>query len=501
MLTSAAFNALLKTLEEPPEHVKFIFATTEPQKVLPTILSRCQRFDLRRIPALLIAAHLQKISAHERIALADDAAEAIARGAEGGLRDAESMLDQLVAFCGETIGLDDVLGIFGFTAPETVARLAGHVVSQQTAEALAVLDAQSEGGKDLLRLLSELIAHLRDLLVFQVNPGGSVSEKSTAQVEAFNTQAPLVSTDRLLELIDGFGAAESRMKWAPNKKLHFEIALIKAIQSLGQSTLSEVIDALTDIREAEPTTNAKAPTRSPEIRPAPRPETGNSSAPKVAESGRGMDWASLKRSVGQPGNTASPNPPEVQAAAPPVPQVVAGTPTAPETVPPPTAADEPATELDGSRLWRDMIQDIRSQRPLITAWVQMGRPFAMEGNTLRVAFPSDQKMSVESLSKANTRKFLEGLLTKLAGRAISLKLELGEGSDTPATTIPSPVNGQHDPSDGKNGAQGLTVDAAAPLPAVETAGGDSTEVFKNDPLIQKALKIFEGEIRSVQGPA
>ena len=125
MLTSAAFNALLKTLEEPPEHVKFIFATTEPQKVLPTILSRCQRFDLRRIPAPLIAAHLQGSPPKEKIALAADAADAIARGAEGGLRDAESMLDQLVAFCGETIRLDDVLGIFGFTAPETVGQLAG----------------------------------------------------------------------------------------------------------------------------------------------------------------------------------------------------------------------------------------------------------------------------------------------------------------------------------------------------------------------------------------
>ncbi|PYJ19180.1 MAG: DNA polymerase III subunit gamma/tau, partial [Verrucomicrobia bacterium] len=108
MLSAAAFNALLKTLEEPPEHVKFIFATTEPhtepQKVLPTILSRCQRFDLHRIPANLIAKHLQFIAGREKITLEPAAAHAIARGAEGGLRDAESMLDQLVAFCGEKIG-------------------------------------------------------------------------------------------------------------------------------------------------------------------------------------------------------------------------------------------------------------------------------------------------------------------------------------------------------------------------------------------------------------
>src|SRR6202043_1119275 len=103
MLTSAAFNALLKTLEEPPPHVKFIFATTEPQKVLPTILGRCQRFDLHRIPANLIAKHLQFIAGQEKITLEPAAAHAIARGADGGLRDAESMLDQLVGVCGETI--------------------------------------------------------------------------------------------------------------------------------------------------------------------------------------------------------------------------------------------------------------------------------------------------------------------------------------------------------------------------------------------------------------
>ncbi len=121
MLTSAAFNALLKTLEEPPPHVKFIFATTEPQKVLPTILSRCQRFDLHRIPANLIADHLQYIAKNEKVTLAPAAAHAIARGADGGLRDAESMLDQLVAFCGEKIEEQDVLNVFGFTSEQTVA--------------------------------------------------------------------------------------------------------------------------------------------------------------------------------------------------------------------------------------------------------------------------------------------------------------------------------------------------------------------------------------------
>ena len=170
MLSPAAFNALLKTLEEPPEHVKFIFATTEPQKVLPTILSRCQRFDLHRIPANLIAKHLQFIAGKEKISLEPAAAHAIARGAEGGLRDAESMLDQLVAFCGEKISENDVLDVFGFTSEQTVVDLTGRILRGETPGAIDLLHQQSDAGKDMMRLMSDLIAYLRDLLVFKVKP-------------------------------------------------------------------------------------------------------------------------------------------------------------------------------------------------------------------------------------------------------------------------------------------------------------------------------------------
>src|SRR6266511_4844585 len=112
MLTKEAFNALLKTLEEPPAHVKFMFATTEPEKVLPTILSRCQRFDLRRIPASLITEHLKFIAKQEKVTIDAEALHAIARGADGGLRDAESALDQLISFCGDKIEEADVLSMF-----------------------------------------------------------------------------------------------------------------------------------------------------------------------------------------------------------------------------------------------------------------------------------------------------------------------------------------------------------------------------------------------------
>ncbi len=252
MLSPQAFNALLKTLEEPPAHVKFIFATTEPQKVLPTILSRCQRFDLHRIATNLIAQHLQFIAEKEKLSLTPAAAHAIARGAEGGMRDAESMLDQLVAFCGETIEEADVLNVFGFTSEERVVDFVGRILRSETAEALELLHEQCEAGKDMMKLMTDTIAYLRDLLVFKVKPD-ALSDEVTAEVRGeIEKQAPLLETPRLLELIDQFAAAEGRMKWAPNKKLHFEVAVIKAIQTLNQATLDEVIENLSALRDGKP---------------------------------------------------------------------------------------------------------------------------------------------------------------------------------------------------------------------------------------------------------
>jgi DNA polymerase-3 subunit gamma/tau len=499
MLTAAAFNALLKTLEEPPEHVKFIFATTEPQKVLATILSRCQRFDLRRIPAPLIAGHLQKIAGLEQIELAPEAADAIARGAEGGLRDAESMLDQLVAFCGGKIVRADVLSIFGFTGPEVVAELAGAVLDGSAPAALAVLDAQSEAGKDLLRLLGELISHLRNLLVAQVDAGSVAAEAAPGMQETVQAQAARIAPDRLLELIDQFAVAENRMKWAPNKKLHFEIALIKAIQTLGQATLSEVIDALAVLRHGE---NGAVPAA---LAPS-----------RVVEAAK-PDFAGLKKSVAAPPPrevapivtkvepVKEPIPSPVPAALAPAPQAVLPPPPPPEpvriaeTAPLPPAPAPPAAtakpDLDGEKIWRALIEEIRTQRPLITTWVQSGHLLSAQAGTLRVGFPASQKMVVESLGKPNNRKLLETLLTKLAGTPVTLQLELQDREDDP----PPPSDAGGAPT--VSGPAGRTPNGSGPATEARNGPvGDPADAFKNDPLIQRALKIFEGEIRSVEGP-
>jgi len=322
MLSNAAFNALLKTLEEPPPHVKFIFATTEPNKILPTILSRCQRFDLRPIPTETIAAHLQHIAGEEGIRLDDTAAWAIAKGADGGMRDAQSMLDQLVAFCGEHITEENVLDIFGFTSREKVADLTRALLERNTPKSLSLIQKEAESGRELGQLLGELIGCLRALLVAKLDPKadgeGIPAELWKALIEA----AEPYPSDRLLAAIDVFAETENRMKWASNKRLHFELGVIKSIQSLGEVRITDIIKVLTKgadlISAGELPTAATQPQAqavpqaalepTPDPKPAPQPAAQAASKPdKPSKSVSALD--SLASMIEEAPEVSEPLPP------------------------------------------------------------------------------------------------------------------------------------------------------------------------------------------------
>src|SRR6267154_2687372 len=250
MLSTAAFNALLKTLEEPPAHVKFLFATTDPEKVLPTILSRCQRFDLRRIPVALIAKHLAEIATKENVKVQPAALHAIARGAEGAMRDAESTLDQLISFCGETIEESDVLSMFGLTAQGQLLSLARAVLDGQIEPALRQLNDLANHGKDLGRLLADLLNHFRNLLIFQVARGDlRMLEISEAEAAALGDQAKMAGTDGMTRILEVFGDAELRLRDASSKKILLEITLLKAIEARNAVSLDSVLKQLQNLRE------------------------------------------------------------------------------------------------------------------------------------------------------------------------------------------------------------------------------------------------------------
>jgi len=387
MLSAAAFNALLKTLEEPPEHVKFIFATTEPQKVLPTILSRCQRFDLHRIPANLIAQHLQFIAGKEKITLEPAAAHAIARGAEGGLRDAESMLDQLVAFCGEKISESDVLNVFGFTSEQTVVDLTGRILRGETPDAIDLLHQQSETGKDMMRLMSDLIAYLRDLLVFKAKPDALKEDVDPDVQKSLAAHAELIPTDRLLDLIDQFAAAEGRMKWAPNKKLHFEVAIIKAIQTLGQATLDEVIEKLGELRDGK----IIAQKESGSV------VAGVSPAQPVA----GIGDAGLQKSAAQKTGITDPGYSKAR-------------------------VEETATNIDHEKIWQQVLAKIPAKSFLRTLSESV-RPIGTDGRNFLLGHPPDEKSKIEALASTSNRRQLERFLKEASGRDWSVKFVAKDG--------------------------------------------------------------------------
>src|SRR5580693_8963609 len=203
MLTKEAFNALLKTLEEPPAHVKFMFATTEPEKVLPTILSRCQRFDLRRIPSALIVKHLLEISKLEKVNIDAGALDAIARGADGGMRDAESTLDQLISFCGDKIEEADVLSMFGLTAHSQILKLAKALLDGEAETALRELNDLAKNGKDLGRLMGDLLGHFRNLLIYGVSHGDlKLLEVSESEATSLKEQSGVAGTDTLTRMME-----------------------------------------------------------------------------------------------------------------------------------------------------------------------------------------------------------------------------------------------------------------------------------------------------------
>jgi DNA polymerase-3 subunit gamma/tau len=294
------------------------------------------------------------------------------------------MLDQLVAFCGDSIAEADVLKVFGFTGRQTVANFTEKILRAETAEAVELLHEQSETGKDMMRLISDLIAYLRDLLVYKVKPDALSEEVDPDLQKSLAAQAELIETERLLELIDQFAEAEGRMKWAPNKKLHFEVAVIKAIHGLSQVTLNEVIENLNALRDGK-----------------------GGTAPKIAA---------------PPAPAAKAKP----AAKGPSPVAATAKSAAPDRVAEKAPVAEPAGEADPNKIWASVLAKIPTRgflRTLVDSLVVVGA----DGRSFVVGYPPEDKSSIETLATTANRRQLETLLKDASGREWTLKLTAKEG--------------------------------------------------------------------------
>jgi DNA polymerase-3 subunit gamma/tau len=441
MLSTAAFNALLKTLEEPPAHVKFMFATTDPEKVLPTILSRCQRFDLHRIPAALITKHLAHIAKLEKVKIDEAALHAIARGADGAMRDAESTLDQLISFCGDKIEEADVLSMFGLAAQSQILGLSKAVLAGEIQTALSRLNELAQNGKDLGRLLTDLLNHFRNLLIFQVSRGDlNLLEVSEAEVAALKEQSGLANTESLTRILEVLTDSEFRLRDTASRKILLEVALLKAIEARNAISLESVLKQLNQLRG--------------------------------------------------PGGAGGP---PVPAAAPVAKAVAAPAPLV-------ALAEAPPVSADLAGLWTKLVEAVGRVSPFTRSYLVDAQPVSFDKNLLTIGFDPEFEDHLGLVDNARNHTLLQTKLAELGHANAQIKfvkIEASAARVSQPAKVASPALGAPKRSGG--GTQGGAPASSTPVAKEKPVSVSfNKNDFKNDPLIQKALEIFKGQIVEVR---
>jgi len=244
MLSGAAFNALLKTLEEPPPRVVFIMATTERHKVPETILSRCQQFEFRTIATAKILERLKLIAKSEQISIPDEALREIARTGEGSMRDAQSALDQVISFAGASIKKEDVEMALGIAGADILTRIIDSIATNKPADAIAVVDDIVMRGHDLRNFCRDLLAHFRDLLVSKVSGSVELLESAVCEPEELKRQAALFSEADLVRFFHALSETETKLRAATQPRYQLEVGIVKLMELRGVENISEILRRL-----------------------------------------------------------------------------------------------------------------------------------------------------------------------------------------------------------------------------------------------------------------
>jgi len=319
MLSTPAFNALLKTLEEPPAHVMFMFATTEPHKIPITILSRCQRFDFRRVRVAAIAGHLATICKREGIDIGAPSLELIAREAGGSVRDSLSLLDQVIACGQKTIPHSQALETLGVIDRSQLRQLASAVLAGEPEPFLSALDELFDRGHDIKKLFADLLEYLRDLWVIQTSPDARMAVDLPAdEVDALKTQAQQVPGGTLQQVLDILYREEAGIRLSPQPKLALEMAFFRTLPSRAALSIETLIRKVEDLRQeiggsavdrppsdrAMPRAAAERPAAPPQRSEGPPPKAnpapGRASDPAAGPAGSlAAAWEGIVRSVSQ----------------------------------------------------------------------------------------------------------------------------------------------------------------------------------------------------------
>ena len=436
MLSTSAWNAFLKTLEEPPAHVVFVLATTEAHKVPATIVDRCHRFDFHRPTLEQIADVLGRVSAQEGIEVPDGALPMIARAATGSFRDALGTLEQLVTYGGKEIGLDDVLEILGVADAELVFECADALAAHDPKAALLAIERLSRSGRDMEQFTGDLAGHLRHLYVVQTL--GEVPTSfavTTAQTDRVAAQAGQIAGGELLRAIDLLATALRAAKDGSDPRIQLELALLKAVQPQADLSLQALLFRIEQLeRRLEqagatapaataadlPAVTAPSPTtpERPAQEPEPQPEARvSASEPRVAAATHAGGAAAAAAVAPEPEPEPEPKPEPV---------------AEPDPVPVATTTDATAADLDRLKsLWPAIVDQVRSENAMVGACLEAARPLRVEGDRLTICFPIMGGFSKKTVEK--NRELVQTSLRALTGSSFVLDYEMND--DAPESPV------------------------------------------------------------------
>ncbi|MGB9177669.1 MAG: DNA polymerase III subunit gamma/tau [Pyrinomonadaceae bacterium] len=509
MLTMSAFNALLKTLEEPPPRVVFIMATTELHKVPDTILSRCQQFEFRTIATQKIAERLRLIAEAEKIKIADDALREIARAGEGSMRDAQSAFDQVISFAGAEIKTEDVEAALGLAGTEMLARVMQGIAQQNPAEALAVVDELVMRGHDLRNFCRDLQAHLRNLLVAKVSgDAAEMLEASAFSGAELARQAQEFSESDLVRFFHSLTETETNLRAAAHPRYQLEVGLVKLIEMRRLAPINQLVERISALEESLRT--GKAPAANKATPPATsssgsaqsggsrRPSTSSASTPTRASSSFKNDEENAERaSAASSGSDDAPFGGVGGTS-----RAQTSTPPALSLVPPVTA--QPLDASNGSDDWSlssndapkredhigpsvpapaktfgTVIEEIKTTlekrlKMFLVIALEGARKVAVEGEELYVEFAPEAKHLRDTLAKPESVKALREACREVLGRDIGVRIVVKEKSEQEES---GPVSKQDEERQEKQRLR---------------------EFAEQSPLVQEVLRTFRAEIVDVR---
>jgi DNA polymerase-3 subunit gamma/tau len=447
MLTTEAFNALLKTLEEPPPHVLFVFATTELHKVPATILSRCQRFDFRRIPLNAIVEKLKQICVEEGISIDDDTLMLIAKKAEGSMRDSQSLLDQMVSFCGQEIQASQVVELLGIIDQELFFDAAAAVHERNVGQALDLAERVFTQGLDISEFLNELAEHFRNLLVLRRTGEASLLRVGENYLPRYQEQAQEFSDLDLLRLIQIASETAQQVKYSPNPRLRLEISLLKMVHLDRSVQVDELLAGLEDIKK-----NAlKGSTRPPIVE---IPLANDMPSPHLKNSASVLPFA--------------------------VPEVTLG-------------AEQPSVETQGAvdgaqvevsletlqRRWADVVQEVKKTRISLGSFLEEGYPTAVQGDMVEISFGEKNGFHIRTVQ--SSRNFIQRVIAEVTGMRVRIVCRKDDRNVLPRMQAVSPPE-------------------ESGRPALRQQPKSLEQLAEELPVVKKMIELFDVEMISSPTP-